>query len=102
MSAVEDPPFVAGTLAWCNERRAEKGMDPLEQLPKGTRSDPNSCPCGKASGLFVGGLYWGETAEEAFYASIGHWLPRVVTDFVIAFDAGELPQYDEYPKEGSL
>lgn len=91
-----DPDFVAGTLAWCNEIRAEQGKEPLDRLPRGHVSDPASCPCGLATGMYVdadsyipkdqfpAGSQWDENAPR---------LPTDVMLFVEAFDEIQLPQY---------
>lgn len=85
-----EPQYVAETLAWCNERRAENGEQPLMTLPKGRRGDPTSCPCGTATGLNVlPHSYWDASA----FTKLGD-LPAVVSKFVDAFDAGDLPQYE--------
>lgn len=87
---MDEPSFVVETLAWCNERRAERDMEPLKRLPKGRRSDPESCPCGKATGLKVRVRTYREGDSDTPLP-----LPVAVEDFVEAFDGGELPQYDE-------
>ncbi len=94
MTEALEPGFVAETLAWCNERRAEKGMEPLDRLPKGDREDPASCPCGKATGLWVDNRTFGPT-QSLHQANP---LPQEVIEFVEAFDGGDLPQYDEHPE----
>jgi hypothetical protein len=82
---------ILGTLAWCNERRAEKGLPPLDDLPRGARRDLLSCPCGKATGLRVtSATYTDKTRRKP-----PKLLPSVVSDFIMAFDCGLLPQYDE-------
>jgi hypothetical protein len=94
-----EPWFVAKTLEWCNEIRVEKGQEPLERLPKGEREDPWSCPCGAATGLYVGNTTCGMSPED------GHPLPGAVVEFVKAFDNRELPQYDEnsfFPEEADF
>lgn len=83
-----EPSFVAETLAWCNEMRAAKGEPPLDELPKGRRGDPRSCPCGRATGMLV---------VNSYSAYLGQPLPSPVLKFVRAFDNGLLPQYDEAP-----
>lgn len=92
-----EPSYVAGTLAWCNEVRAENSLDPLDKLPKGERNDPRSCPCGKATGMHVDNETYGPSKETAYT----YRLPEDVISFVTAFDEGELPQYDESPREYS-
>lgn len=92
-------PVIIGTLEWCNERRAEQGMEPLLDLPMGQKEEPLSCPCGEATGLYVDGSFYC-TAEEAR----GGWakiapedkkkLPFDVQNFVHEFDLGTYPQYD--------
>lgn len=96
MAELAEPEFVAGTLAWCNEMRAKKDRPPLDRLPKGTRDDPWTCPCGRATGLYVDRDRFGDDGD----AGTPHDLPGPVIDFVRAFDAGELPQYDVLALEG--
>lgn len=88
-----EPAFVAGTLAWCNERRDEQGMEALDRLPKGKVMDPLSCPCGAATGLFVGRGYWGEDEESCLEKK--RPVPKDVLEFTNAFDDYLLPQYVE-------
>ena len=88
---MKEPAYVAATLQWCNERRKEKGKKPLTKLPGGVRGDPLSCPCGKATGLSVGAVLWG---EPGYLKPQSNSLPETVSEFVVAFDNGELPQYD--------
>lgn len=89
--------IIAGTLEWCNDHRAGKGLEPLDDLPKGLLMDPASCPCGLATGLYVETTTWGPTRETKSCNP----LPKVVTAFVVRFDNKELPQYvdeaDECP-----
>lgn len=89
----EEKELVEATLAWCNERRGEKGMPPLGALPKGEREDPASCPCGKATGLYVDHATWGESEET----KNAHQLPELVSRFVVEFDEGRFPELDIYP-----
>lgn len=84
------PELVAATLAWCNERRAEQGKEPLDKLPKGRRRDPKSCPCGKATELFVDF----HTYQVEKNDGKAQPLPREVAQFVYLFDSGGLPEYD--------
>jgi hypothetical protein len=89
-----EPAYVAETLAWCNLRRAEQGKRPLKKLPKGERRNALSCPCGAAIGLRVGQYaYFTATKRPSTSTCLGE-LPPAVTRFVIAFDAGRLPQYE--------
>src|SRR4051812_31828875 len=96
---VTEPAYVEATRQWCNERRAEKGMEPLEELPKGRMLDPGSCPCGLATGLRVGyRCYWlpDEEREDDENAArlldglgpLGRELPDAVKAFTHAFDRG--------------
>jgi hypothetical protein len=90
---MSEPAFVAATLAWCNERRAERGKKPLKKLPKGRRMDAKSCPCGAATDLTVYSIGFGPPGS---LPSLGELrpLPKSVSAFVSAFDNGELPQYE--------
>jgi hypothetical protein len=81
---------IAGTLAWCNEIRARKGLEPLDDLPKGARGDRSSCPCGSATGLRVSARSYNHAPGGETFV-----LPDAVCEFVSVFDSGELPQYDE-------
>ncbi len=94
-----EPEFVAATLKWCNERRAEQDLGPLDALPKGRRKDDHSCPCGAATGLWVGTDYYkDDSLSSSSRMSLQlHDLPSEVMEFVAAFDAGRLPQYDLSP-----
>lgn len=95
MTITEDPPFVADTLQWCNERRVEKGLKPLNRMPLGARSNPMSCPCGRAADLWVGMDSWSHVKDgEIDWQPLEDKLPAFVREFVFAFDAGELPQYE--------
>jgi hypothetical protein len=83
---MDEPGYVAETLAWCNKRRKERGKKPLKKLPKGRRYQAFSCPCGKATGLWVASEWIGSHARGN--------IPRSVSRFIVAFDAGRLPQYE--------
>lgn len=99
MSTVEEPEYVAKTLAWCNDIRKEKGLEPLAQLPKGLRGNGLSCPCGKATGFYVGTRTYltQQQHDDGVLLMDGQTVPMAVTMFVRAFDNEELPQYDESP-----
>lgn len=56
----------------------------------GKRYDPESCPCGTATGLWVGTMYY---STGKGYGTQGP-LPAMVRRFVNAMDRGELPQYE--------
>lgn len=92
MSTIEDPPFVAETLAWCNEERAKQGKPALDQMPMGDRNEPLSCPCGEATGLHVDTTWFKRLPNKKRLE-----LPGAVHDFVVEFDRGRLPQYDKDP-----
>ena len=92
---LKEPLYVWLCLEWCNEKRAQKGLEPLKFLPKGRISDPLSCPCGAATGLNVG------SGTYHFPVPLGavpeyHDLPEAVRVFVSQFDAGHLPQYIDH------
>lgn len=93
--------MIEQVLAWCNEKRAEKGMEALDQLPKGARRDGESCPCGLATGLFVGGGVYAESKEK-FYADVRIRTPDVITDFVREFDNGVFPDLIDHRREAYL
>lgn len=83
--------IVANTLRWCNSQRKKQGKKPLKNMPKGHRNNPESCPCGKASGLRVGNSrYFKDQFDQD-----GKDLPYSVKEFVAMFDGLGLPEYDE-------
>ncbi len=81
---------IQATIQWCNEIRARKGLSPIIDLPLGVKADPYSCPCGKATNVLVGRLYFRFKSA----ADIQQPLPPLVTDFTRWFDQGWYPQYD--------
>jgi hypothetical protein len=84
------------TLEWCNRQRAAKGMAPLLDIPRGRKNEGASCPCGAATGLFVGlSTYWDYSGRLRGTPGQPLELPESVKAFVRLFDAGELPQYLE-------
>jgi hypothetical protein len=92
----QEPHYVKDTLDWCNERRKEQGKEPLKKLPKGKIGDGYTCPCGKATGLYVGTRGWDVTQEEYDDSYGGPNFkrnPESVKEFVRAFDQCKLPQY---------
>jgi hypothetical protein len=99
MKEVVDPPYVAETLKWCNEIRKDRGMGPLDKLPRGIRYDNSSCPCGRATGVCVEEWGWydpkGFKPHEHVNSSKATKVPIDVVTFVVSFDRGYLPQYDE-------
>jgi hypothetical protein len=104
--------LIEGTLAWCNEIRARHGKPALAELPKGKRHDPQSCPCGNATGVHVGSSVWAEKERDlealdhsqstppfrTDYEAAGECgpTPEIVQRFVLEFDTGKLPELDEY------
>lgn len=89
-----EPKYVAETLAWCNARRKEQGKRALKRLPKGETHNGVSCPCGKATNLYVGAYDYWKLPIECVEQTSGK-LPRPVQEFIVAFDKGKLPQYEE-------
>jgi hypothetical protein len=87
-----EPQYVAETLKWCNARRKEQGKKPLKKLPKGMPRDPESCPCGLATGLYVDANWWATKWVGPFDGRSE--LPLTVRRFVKAFDKRRLPQYE--------
>jgi hypothetical protein len=92
--------IVAGTLQWCNERRKEKELEPLDDLPKGERWDGNSCPCGNACGYYVGYSEYYESqgpgTDDTDYPigdGVGE-IPECVAKFARNFDAKKFPEYE--------
>lgn len=71
-------------LDWCNGKRAEQGKDLLSELPKGKPGDPDSCPCGVATG-------WRVTNAFAYFGARSEMLPSGVREFTIHFDRGLFP-----------
>lgn len=93
--------IIEATLSWCNEMRAQMGMELLQELPKGTRYNGYSCPCGQATGLFVGRIAafteepdGGEPSPEDFpiHKNFVCELPEEVKKFVNLFDFGDIPE----------
>lgn len=100
MTPEERSMLVNRTLGWCNERRKDKGLKPLKDLPKGKRWDGASCPCGQACGYYVGYREYfdqipGATASDYMAESAIGPLPDEVEIFARQFDQGSFPEYDE-------
>jgi hypothetical protein len=93
---VSESTYIAETLAWCNALRKERGKAPLKKLPRGERYEGESCPCGKATGLFVEryGAYVSRQEFERSAASLVANTTPSVRRFIGAFDLGDLPQYE--------
>jgi hypothetical protein len=83
--------IISNTLRWCNAQRKKQGKKPLLKLPKGHRGKPESCPCGKATGLCVGYslAYDNKTGKSI------RMLPESVRRFVLMFDGGQIPELEE-------
>jgi hypothetical protein len=91
---VTNETLIRGTLAWCNEVRKARGKKPLKELPRGVRRDSASCPCGKACELHVyaTGAFLEPPLSSGALALFP--VPKVVREFIYAFDAGEIPEQD--------
>jgi hypothetical protein len=80
-------------LEWCNLIRKQKDKEPLNELPKGVQKDGNSCPCGKATGVYVGCTGYAETQNAYnFDFERRKQIPDAVREFVPRFDDGEFPE----------
>lgn len=92
-----DEEVAAGCLAWCNEKRAEQGLETLDKLPKGRPADPKSCPCGSATGLQVFSVAYAKPDQKfGSYQELlgnGQVNPPVVREFILRFDNGGLSKY---------
>jgi hypothetical protein len=77
----------AAVLAWVNDIRDDQGRPALAALPRGTRGDMRRCPIAKATGLFIDGTYARSDVADVR-------MPRDARAFALAFDAGNLPQFD--------
>lgn len=99
---------LARVLDWVNRQRAEVlGKPPLKRLPKGYREECEACPIAQALRpparsaftfveVFYGYVEWGSYAAGVVRRARAI-PPRYVTDFVAAFDNGDLPQFDRDP-----
>lgn len=86
--------LIAATLKWCNSMRRKRGKEPLKKLPKGRRWNGASCPCGKATGVFVARSGWSENKHDATWGvGISGKIPSKVSEFVAHFDEGRIPEY---------
>lgn len=85
-------------LNWCNELRKQRGIEPpLDSLPKGLQRDGYSCPCGAATGVFVGCAEWAPTKEDHIAYRSCEPTPECVKEFVPRFDEGEFPELVDGP-----
>ena len=84
--------FIKETLDWVNRERVACSIgEPLDDLPKGECGHAGRCPIAMAllADMVLPTAIWFEPGDLA------HWpLPAHVTQFIRAFDAGDLPQYD--------
>lgn len=91
--------LIEATLKWCNDVRATKGKKPLKKLPKGNKKDPQSCPCGKATGLTVFTTFAlaNNSPNNDHHIIDNHhiYLPPLVTQFTVQFDRGNIPELIE-------
>jgi hypothetical protein len=81
------------TLGWCNQMREEREVGPpLQALPVGIPRDPETCPCGKATGLHVD-LYDAYASRDHFVEDKPplEKLPDDVAEFVRRFDNFQFP-----------
>ena len=89
-----EPPYVAKTLAWCNDIARKRGLPTHTKLPKGYKGDYESCPCGQVTGFHVG-YHRCERYEKDCEKPIETIdTPPFVVLFAKDFDGGKLPQYD--------
>ena len=92
---MRDDPVVEATLNFCNSVREQKGMEPLDDLPKGHRFNPSSCPCGEATRAYViYGSIFPDYDPETFKLGREVDLPSEVSLFARRFDYGDYPEYD--------
>lgn len=92
-----------------NDARKALGMEPVDDLPKGRRKQPCLCPVARAlstgerhAAVSATAVAFGVEAQaqvvastwERPRASMSVQLPPPLSDFVVAFDRGELPQYE--------
>lgn len=85
---VEDKVTTAGNdsisvLEWVNQQRAEKGLRPIESLPKGLPGHPYYCPIAIAMD--------GDVSIRSAYGGTVE-LPESVQTFVKEYDEGAYPE----------
>lgn len=69
-------------LTWVNQQRQERGMEPLEELPKGVSTFPWSlyeCPLAVALNVRTGAEFSGQA-------------PELIRQFIRDFDNGKYPE----------
>lgn len=88
-------------LAFVNRMRDQVGLEPLEGLRRGVRTDPSRCPIALSigQGACVDGdsLWWGDIPDEL--AAPPEPLPVDVGLFVYFFDAGYYPALSQTAEE---
>lgn len=88
-------PDLKDVLAEVNRLRAERGMEPLDEMPKGVRCVPGRCMIARALCAYVRPLYecrdprnqWGNLRGVD-----GEPLPLILSDASYAFDDGRYPE----------
>lgn len=107
--------LVQEVLRYVNKARVLMGLNELLDLPKGSQSDPESCPIARALGNNDPDFYpsvdsdwinWGDEDLSIDIAKAwecdstedqGVSTPKPFQDFLDLFDSGELPEYDADP-----
>jgi hypothetical protein len=83
-------PDMAVVVAEVNGLRAERGLGPIDRLPKGARKRSGECPMARAlrngSPVHVGANAWSVDGRR------WHHLPEPLAWFVLAFDDGAYPE----------
>jgi hypothetical protein len=91
-------------LGWVNQQRRIHGIGKaLAALPLGRRG--SSCDCPIARAFTAGPLHCSSSSRVSYLmtgdglpgrpAAGGIWHPGYVTDFIDAFDVGQIPELDE-------
>ena len=79
-------------LAWCNERRAEKGLESLERMCSGVPGTIYQCPVARTiEGLASLNAYWLD--RDPTSSPPPGETPDFVGAWIRLFDADELPEY---------
>jgi hypothetical protein len=77
---------VVDVLAAVNDFRAQHGMAPIGEMPKGHRRKGNSCPLARATGA--------EVSRATICMAKWQPLPPVLYRFRLAFDGGFYPELE--------
>jgi len=86
------PPDLADVLAEVNRLRAERGLEPLGEMPKGHKFQATHCPLAVALSAFSCGITgWNATADAAKRGN-REPMPPVLGAFVCEFDNGAYPE----------